>query len=77
MKKKQKRSKHKGKYSLKAPVQIGNEYNVDITSITPRGLGMARVKGFIVLINGAQIGENKTVIITKVEPLNAEAELVA
>lgn len=77
MKKNQRNVKNRRKRSLKCPVQIGNQYNVDITNITPNGSGMTRVNGFIILVKGAQIGENKTIIITKIEHLNAEAELVA
>ncbi|MFZ7138033.1 MAG: TRAM domain-containing protein [archaeon] len=76
MKKNQKRSKHKSKYSKKCPVQIGNEYNVDVTEITPNGPGIARLQGFPILVNGAKIGKNKTITITKIERLSAEAELV-
>jgi predicted RNA-binding protein with TRAM domain len=77
MKKNQKMAKNRGKHSLKCPVRIGNEYNVDITAKTPSGPGIARVQGFIVLVKGAQIGENKTIVVTKIGPLNAEAELVS
>lgn len=76
MKKNHKKAKHRDKHSLKCPVQIGNEYKVDITAKTPKGPGIARVQDFIVLVNGAQIGENKTIVITKIEPFNAEAEIV-
>ena len=75
MKKNQKIAKQKTKRSQKRPLQIGNEYNLDITSMTPNGQGIGRVQVFMVLVNGTQIGENKTIIITKIDPLNAEAEL--
>jgi len=77
MKKNQKKSKHRSKFSKKCPVQIGDEYNVDVTDITPNGPGIARVQGFLILVKDAKIGRNKTITITKIEPLSAEAELVS
>ena len=77
MKKNQKSAKRRGRNAIKCPVQIGNEYNVDITGTTPNGAGIARVKGFVVLVNGARPGENKNIVITKTDSLNAEAELIS
>ena len=77
MKKNQKKSKHKSKHSKRCPVQIGNEYNVDVIEITPNGSGIARLQGFPILVNDAKIGKNKNITITKIERLSAEAELVS
>ena len=76
MKKSQKNAKRRNKHSIKCPVQIGNEYSVDITGTTPNGAGIARVNGFLVLVNQAHLGENKTIVITKTDSLSAEAELI-
>ena len=76
MKRNQKMSKRKNKYSKKCPVQIGNEYKVDVTEKTPNGSGIARLQGFPILVNHAKIGKNKNITITKIENLSAEAELV-
>ncbi|MCW8801786.1 MAG: TRAM domain-containing protein [Candidatus Bathyarchaeota archaeon] len=77
MKKNQKMSKHRSKYQKKCPVQIGNEYNVDVTDIAPNGPGIARVQGFLILVHDAKIGKNKTIKITKIEQLSAEAKIVS
>jgi predicted RNA-binding protein with TRAM domain len=76
MKRNQKKFKHKSKHSKKCPVQIGNEYSVDVIEITPNGSGIARLQGFPILVNDAKIGKNKNITITKIERLSAEAKLV-
>ncbi|MDG6223175.1 MAG: TRAM domain-containing protein [Candidatus Bathyarchaeota archaeon] len=76
MKRSQKNAKSRNRNTVRCPVQIGDEYNVDITDTTPTGFGIARIQGFLVLINHASLGKNKTIVITKTDSLNAEAELV-
>ena len=49
---------------------------MDITETTPNGAGIARIKGFLVLIKDTTPGDHITVKITKTEPLSAEAEIV-
>ena len=60
----------------KCPVEVGNEYEVDITGMTPMGTGMGRIKGFLILIEDTKLGDHVNVIITKTEFLNAEAEII-
>jgi len=74
--KKKKTKKRRGRFVKKCPVEIGNEYEVDITEITPNGVGISRIKGFLVLINDTKPGDHVKVKITKTDPMNAEAEIV-
>ena len=77
MKKSKKNAKsRRGRYVKKCPVEIGQEYEVNITETTPNGTGIARIKGFLVLIDDTKLGDHIKVTITKTEPLNAEAEIV-
>jgi predicted RNA-binding protein with TRAM domain len=77
MKRSQRNAKNRrGRYLKKCPVEIGNEYEVDITETTPNGAGIARIKGFLILIDDTKIGDHKKVMITKTDPLSAEAEIV-
>jgi predicted RNA-binding protein with TRAM domain len=76
MKRNQKDAKRRGRYIKKCPVEIGNEYEVVITEIAPNGVGIARIKGFLVLVDDTKPGDHLKVTITKTEPLNAEAEIV-
>ena len=61
----------------KCPVEVGNEYEVDIIDTTPNGVGIARVKGFLILVGNTKLGDHKTVVITNTDSLSAEAEIVA
>ena len=76
MKRSQKDAKRRGRYIKKCPVEIGNDYEVDITETAPNGAGIARIKGFLVLVDDTKPGDHLKVTITKTEPLNAEAEIV-
>ena len=76
MKKSQRNAKNRrGRFVNKCPVEIGNEYEVDITETTPNGAGIARIKGFLILIADTKPGDHIKVTITKTDPLNAEAEI--
>ena len=78
MKKSQRDAKNRSRRNVnKCPVEIGNDYEVDITEITPNGAGIARIKGFLILIANTKLGDHIKVTITKTEPLNAEAEIIA
>jgi predicted RNA-binding protein with TRAM domain len=76
MKRSQRNAKNRRRYVKKCPVEVGNEYEVDITGTTPNGAGIARIKGFLILIDDTKLGDHIKVMITKTDPLNAEAEIV-
>jgi predicted RNA-binding protein with TRAM domain len=65
-----------GRRVKKRSVEIGNEYTVDITGITPKGIGIARIKGFLILVDNTKPGEHVKVKITKKDRFNAEATIV-
>jgi len=77
MKRSQKNAKSRGRNFRKCPVEVGNEYEVDIIDTTPNGVGIARVKGFLILVGNTKLGDHKTVVITNTDSLSAEAEIVA
>jgi predicted RNA-binding protein with TRAM domain len=77
MKRSQRVAKNRrGRYIKKCPVEIGNHYEVDITEITPNGAGIARIKGFLILIDDTYPGDHKKVVITKTDHLSAEADII-
>lgn len=76
MKKSQRNAKRRSRNIRKCPVEIGNEYEVEISGTTPLGVGMARINGFLVLINNTNPGDHVRVAITKTDPINAEAEVI-
>lgn len=48
------------------PVKVGEEYDVEISEVGSRGDGIARIKNFVVFINGAKQGEKTHIKITEV-----------
>jgi predicted RNA-binding protein with TRAM domain len=77
MKRSQRNAKNRRKRVRKCPVQVGNEYDVEIVDTTPNGVGIAKVKGLIVLVKNTKSGDHKKVVITNTERLSAEAKIVA
>ena len=65
-----------GKRVKSRSVEIGNEYEVDITEITPNGAGIARIKGFLILVDDTKPGDHVNVKIMKKDRMNAEAVIV-
>lgn len=48
------------------PVKVGEEYDVEISEVGSRGDGIARVKNFVVFVNGTKQGEKAHIKITEV-----------
>ena len=69
------KNKHRGN-PKKCPLEIGDEYEVNITETTPNGTGITKIKGFLTLVDDTKSGDNVKIKITKIDPLNAEAELL-
>jgi predicted RNA-binding protein with TRAM domain len=76
MKRSQRNAKNRSKRTKKCPVQVGNEYEVEIMDTTPNGVGIANVKGLIVLVKNTKSGDRKRVVITNTDRLSAEAKIV-
>lgn len=39
------------------PVEMGKEYEVEISEISKRGDGIARIQGFVIFVGGAKSGQ--------------------
>jgi predicted RNA-binding protein with TRAM domain len=59
------RSFNRGSPSPK-PVEVGKEYEVDITEISRQGDGVARIQGFVVFVENGKVGNNIKVKVTQV-----------
>ena len=57
------------------PVEVGKEYEVEVTEISRKGDGIARVQGFVVFVNG-KVGNKVKVKVTEVADRFAKATLV-
>lgn len=55
-----------GRIDLPKPVKVGEEYDVEITEVGSKGDGIARVKNFVVFVNGGKQGEKAHIKITEV-----------
>ena len=40
------------------PVEVGKEYEVDITEISRQGNGIARVQGFVIFVKNGRVKQN-------------------
>jgi len=60
-----------------APVEIGKEYEADITEMSRRGdAGVAKIQGFVIFVSDAKVGDHVKFVVTKVGRRFATAELV-
>ena len=58
-------------------VAVGKEYDVEISQLSPNGEGIARVKGFIIFVRKAKLGDHVKVKIIDVNSVSADAEVVS
>lgn len=49
-----------------APINVGDEIDVNIEAVGEKGDGIAKVKGFVIFVPGTKQGENVKVKISKV-----------
>ena len=63
-------------FSQQKPVEIGKEYNVQITETSRKGDGVARVQGFVIFVKDGRTGQDVKAKITSVGERFATAEIV-
>jgi predicted RNA-binding protein with TRAM domain len=59
------------------PVEVGKEYDVQITEISRQGDGIARVQGFVIFVKGGRVGQKAKVRITNVGARFATGEIAS
>jgi predicted RNA-binding protein with TRAM domain len=59
------------------PVEVGKEYDVDVTEVSRRGDGVARIEGFVIFVQGAKSGQKAKIRISNVSNRFATAEVVS
>ncbi len=67
----------RGKGMENLPVELGKEYEVDIVEMSPNGEGIARIRGFLLFIGNAKLGDHVKVRIKRLDSVCADAEIVA
>jgi len=65
-----------GGFSKPAPVKEGGEYEADISELSRRGDGIAKIEGFIIFVSGARVGDHVKFRVTRVAQRFATAEIV-
>ena len=58
------------------PVEVGKEYEVDVTDISRKGDGIARIQGFVIFIENGKVGHRLKVKVTEVADRFAKATIV-
>jgi predicted RNA-binding protein with TRAM domain len=58
------------------PVEIGKEYDVQVTERSDRGDGIARIQGFVIFVKSGKVGDKVKVKATSVGNRFAIAEIV-
>lgn len=58
------------------PVEVGKEYDVEITELSRRGDGVAKISGFIIFVKGSKVGQKVKIKIETVGPRFATANTV-
>jgi predicted RNA-binding protein with TRAM domain len=62
-------------YGGPKPVEIGKEYDVQVTERSDRGDGVARIQGFVIFVKNGKVGDKAKVRITYVGNRFAIAEI--
>jgi predicted RNA-binding protein with TRAM domain len=58
------------------PVEMGKEYAVEISEISRRGDGIARVQGFVIFVADAKAGQKVKIRITSIGDRFAKGEII-
>ena len=63
-------------YGGPKPVEIGKEYDVQVTERSDRGDGIARIQGFVIFVKNGKVGDKVKAKVTSVGNRFAIAEIV-
>jgi predicted RNA-binding protein with TRAM domain len=58
------------------PVEVGKEYDVQITELSRKGDGIARIERFVIFVKNGKVGQNTKIKIIQVGNRFATAEIV-
>jgi len=65
-----------GKGFKRCPVELGEELEVQITELSPKGEGIARNQGFVIYVADAKPGDRVKVKITRMTDKSAYAQVI-
>lgn len=55
------------------PVEAGKEYDVELTELSRRGDGVAKIQGFVIFVSGGKVGDKVKIKVETVGPRFATA----
>jgi len=55
------------------PVEAGKEYSVEVTELSRRGDGIAKIQGFVIFVKGSKVGDKVKIKVETVGPRFATA----
>lgn len=58
------------------PVEVGKEYDVDVTEVSRQGDGIARVQGFVIFVKNGKVGQKVKIRVNQVGNRFATATVV-
>ena len=58
------------------PVELGKEYDIQVTERSDRGDGIARIQGFVIFVKNGKVGDKVKVKVTSVGSRFAIAEII-
>jgi len=59
------------------PVEVGKEYDVQITELSRKGDGIARIQRFVIFVKNGKVGQNTKIKVLQVGNRFATAEIVS
>ncbi|HTY74373.1 MAG TPA: TRAM domain-containing protein [Candidatus Nanoarchaeia archaeon] len=65
-----------GKGFKRCPVQLGEELEVEISELSPKGEGIAKNQGFVIYVADSKPGDHVKVRITRITDKAANAQIV-
>jgi predicted RNA-binding protein with TRAM domain len=65
-----------GKGYERCPVALGEELEVEITELSPKGEGIARNQGFVIYVADSKPGDRLKIKITRITGMTAKAHVV-
>jgi predicted RNA-binding protein with TRAM domain len=65
-----------GKGFKRCPVELGEELEVEISELSPKGEGIAKNQGFVIYVADTKIGDHVKVKITRITDKAANAQII-
>ncbi len=56
---------------------VGNEYEIEIAQMTPKGEGWAIVKGFSIFVPNVKVGDKVKVKVLTLDSVSADAQVIS